>query len=103
MYGEYSEKNSILHKAANNGDKKIVELILNYAQKKKIEINAKNSKKQSAIAIAKDDPEVVKLLMKNCNLDNSDLRRLGLKTLASMTTSFVCYEPPKKKMKNAKK
>ena len=62
---------------------------MNYAQKKKIDINAKNSKKQSAIAIAKDDPEVVKLLMKNCNV------RVLIQYAASLLDflDFLVFEP----------
>ena len=100
----YSENNSVLHQAARNGDMKIIRLILKFAKEKKIDINAKNSLKQSAIVTAKDDPEVVKLLLKHCKYDKSDFGQFGVNTLACMAESFINdNEPPKKKTKIAKK
>ena len=97
--------NNVLHKAARNGDMKMIKLIFKYAEDKKIDINAKNDCEQSAIVTAKDDPEVVKLLMKHCKYPESDVGLLGLKTLTAMAKSFVTekHEPPKKEMKNSKK
>ena len=102
---DYVYNNSVLHKAARNGDMKMIKLIFKYAEEKKIEINAKNDCEQSAIVTAKDDPEVVKLLMKHCKYPKSDVGLLGLKTLTAMAKSFVTekHEPPKKEMKNSKK
>ena len=96
--------NSILHQAARNGDIKMIKLILRFAEEKKININAKNMSGQSAIVTAKDDPEVVKLLLKHCKYDRSDLGKLGLNTYAYMAESILEKdEPPKKKMKTTKK
>ena len=101
--------NSVLHQAARNGDIKMIKLILDYAEEKKININAKNKNDlslngQSAIVTAKDDPEVVKLLLKHCKYDRSDLGKLGLNTYAYMAESIMEKdEPPKKKMKTTKK
>ena len=94
--------NNVLHKAARNGDMKMIKLIFKYAEDKKIDINAKNDCQQSAIVTAKDDPEVVKLLMKHCKYPKSDVGMLGMETLTSMAKSFVTekHEPPKKKKKN---
>ena len=104
---ECVHNNSVLHKAARNGDIEIVKLILKFAEEKKININAKNEAGfggQSAIVTAKDEPEVVKLLLKHCKYDRFDLGKLGLNTLACMAESFIAKdEPPKKKMKNSKK
>ena len=83
----------------------MIKLILDYAEEKKININAKNKNDlslngQSAIVTAKDDPEVVKLLLKHCKYDRSDLGKLGLNTLAYMGKLLVEEdEPSKKKMK----
>ena len=102
----FSDNNNVLHKAARNGDMKIIKLILKFAKEKKIDINAKNSLRQSAIVTAKDDPEVVKLLLKHCKYDKSDFGKFGVNTVASMTESFINdndNEPPKKKTKMAKK
>ena len=83
---------------------KIIRLILKFAKEKKIDINAKNSLKQSAIVTAKDDPEVVKLLLKHCKYDKSDFGKFGVNTVACMAESFINdNEPPKKKTKIAKK
>ena len=104
--GRYAYNNSVLHQAARNGDMKIIRLILKFAKEKKIDINAKNSLKQSAIVTAKDDPEVVKLLLKHCKYDKSDFGQFGVNTLACMAESFINdndIEPPKKKTKMAKK
>ena len=101
---DYVYNNSVLHKAARNGDMKIIKLILKFAEEKKIDINAKNNERQSAIVTAKDDPEVVKLLLKHCKYSASQFGQLGVKTLACMAESFINdNEPPKKKMKHAKK
>ena len=95
----YSDDNNVLHKAARNGDIQIIKLIL---KEKKVNTNAKNSFNQSALVTAKDDPEVVKLLMKHCKYTESDVTRLGRNTLAFMAKSFLEKdEPPKRK--NAKK
>merc|ERR1711862_402972 len=95
----YLDDNNVLHKAARNGDIQIIKLIL---KEKKVNTNAKNSFNQSALVTAKDDPEVVKLLMKHCKYTESDVTRLGRNTLAFMATSFLEKdEPPKRK--NAKK
>jgi len=102
--GRNAYNNSVLHQAARNGDMKIIRLILKFAKEKKIDINAKNSLKQSAIVTAKDDPEVVKLLLKHCKYDKSDFGQFGVNTLACMAESFINdNEPPKKKTKIAKK
>jgi len=96
--------NSILHQASRNGDIKMIKLILRFAEEKKININAKNRFGQSAIVTAKDDPEVVKLMLKHCKFDRSDLGKLGLNTYAYMAESILQKdEPPKKKMKTTKK
>ena len=103
---DYVYDNSVLHKAARNGDMKIIKLILKFAKEKKIDINAKNSSRQSAIVTAKDDPEVVKLLLKHCKYGKSDFGEFGVNTLACMAESFISdndNEPPKKKTKMAKK
>ena len=57
--------NNVLHKAAMNGNIEIIKIILKFAENKKIDINEKNELGRSAIATAKDDPEVVKLLLKH--------------------------------------
>ena len=93
-----ADDNNVLHKAARVGNIEIIKLILKYAEEKKIDINAKNSFNQSALVTAKDDPEVVKLLMKHCKYNDSDIGLLGLNTLATMAKSYVEKdEPPKKK------
>ena len=81
-----STGNNVLHKAAYHGHIEIVKLILRHAKEKKIDINAKNSKGQSAINIAKDDPELVMLLMKHLDCDKTifDEGKLGPKTLAAL-------------------
>jgi len=95
---ECVDDNNVLHKAARVGNIEIIKLILKYAEEKKIDINAKNSFNQSALVTAKDDPEVVKLLMKHCKYNDSDIGLLGLNTLATMAKSYVEKdEPPKKK------
>lgn len=43
----------------------------------------------SAIATAKDDPEGVNFLLKHSQYDKSDLKNLGVNTLASMAQSFI--------------
>ena len=106
--------NSVLHQAARNGDIKMIKLILKFAEEKKIDINAENklaysrhiddAEGQTAIVTAKDDPEVVKLLLKHCDewMDGSDLG-LGVNTLEYMAKFLVEEdEPSKKKMKLAK-
>ena len=106
--------NSVLHQAARNGDIKMIKLILKFAEEKKIDINAENklaytrhigdAEGQTAIVTAKDDPEVVKLLLKHCDewMDVSDLG-LGVNTLEYMAKFLVEEdEPSKKKMKLAK-
>ena len=101
---DYVHNNSVLHKAARNGDMKIIKLILKFADEKKININAKNDKGQSAIVTAKDDPGVVKLLLKHCKYRASQFGQLGVKTLGCMAESFINdNKPPKKKMKHPKK
>ena len=105
--------NSVLHQAARNGDIKMIKLILKFAEEKKIDINAENklaysrhiddAEGQTAIVTAKDDPEVVKLLLKHCEYDGSDLGKLGVNTLEYMAKFLVEEdEPSKKKMKLAK-
>jgi len=95
---ECVDDNNVLHKAARVGNIEIIKLILKYAEEKKIDINAKNSFNQSALVTAKDDPEVVRLLMKHCKYNDSDIGLLGLNTLATMAKSYVEKdEPPKKK------
>ena len=104
----------VLHQAARNGDIKMIKLILKFAEEKKIDINAENklaysrhiddAEGQTAIVTAKDDPEVVKLLLKHCDewMDVSDLG-LGVNTLEYMAKFLVEEdEPSKKKMKLAK-
>ena len=102
----------VLHQAARNGDIKMIKLILKFAEEKKIDINAENklaysrhiddAEGQTAIVTAKDDPEVVKLLLKHCEYDGSDLGKLGVNTLEYMAKFLVEEdEPSKKKMKIA--
>ena len=45
-----------------NGNIEIIKIILKFAEDKKMDINEKNELGRSAIATAKDDPEVVKHL-----------------------------------------
>ena len=91
----------------------MIKLILKFAEEKKIDINAENklaysrhiddAEGQTAIVTAKDDPEVVKLLLKHCEYDGSDLGKLGVNTLEYMAKFLVEEdEPSKKKMKLAK-
>ena len=102
--------NSVLHQAARNGDIKMIKLILKFAEEKKIDINAENklaysrhiddAEGQTAIVTAKDDPEVVKLLLKHCDgwMDGSDLG-LGVNTLEYMAKFLVEEDEPSKKRK----
>ena len=82
----FSTYGNVLHIAARYGHIEMVKLILRHAKEKKIDINAKNSNGQSAIDIAKDDPELVMLLMKHLDCDKTifDEEKLGPKTLAAL-------------------
>ena len=80
---------NVLHKAAMNGNMEIIKLILKFADEKKIDINEKNELGRSAIATAKDDPEVVKLLLKHCQYDGFDLENLGVNTFACMAQLLI--------------
>ena len=100
----------VLHQAARNGDIKMIKLILKFAEEKKIDINAENklaysrhiddAEGQTAIVTAKDDPEVVKLLLEHCDewMDVSDLG-LGVNTLEYMAKFLVEEDEPSKKRK----
>ena len=88
----------------------MIKLILKFAEEKKIDINAENklaysrhiddAEGQTAIVTAKDDPEVVKLLLKHCDewMDISDLG-LGVNTLEYMAKFLVEEDEPSKKRK----
>ena len=65
------------------GSTEIVKLPLKHAEEKKIDINARNAKGQSA----KDDPELVMLLMKHCKWDNWK-HDIGPKTLATLKENY---------------
>ena len=85
----YTKNNTVLHKAAQRGHIRIVKLLIKHADKKKIDLNAKNtvnwpSTGQTAIATAKDDPEIIKLLLKHSTCDSSTCRNLGPNTIAEM-------------------
>ena len=55
--------NNVLHTAARKGHLEIVKIILENARVKNIDINALNGREQNAIQVAKDDPEVVKMVI----------------------------------------
>lgn len=104
--------NNVLHTAARKGHLEIVKIILENARVKNIDINALNGREQNAIQVAKDDPEVVKILMKQCKYDEKTIESMGidrLKTIATMakywlTDGKVSNDgPTKKKRKTAKK
>merc|ERR1712062_640306 len=67
------------------------------------EIKEKPNCGRCCIVTAKDDPEVVKVLLKHCKYDKSDFGQFGVNALACMAESFINdNEPPKKKTKIAK-
>ena len=83
------EDNTVLHKAAQRGHIKIVKLLIKHADEKKIDLNAKNTvaygySGQTAIETAKDDPEIIKLLLKHSTCDSSTCGNLGPNTIAEM-------------------
>ena len=78
------EDNTVLHKAAQRGHIRIVKLLIKYADKKKIDLNAKNEFGHNAIETAKDDPEIIKLLLKHTTCDSSTCGNLGPNTIAEM-------------------
>ena len=98
----FVEENNVLHKAAHDGHTDIVKLILKFAEEKKIDINATNENGDSAIFLAKNNPAMVKLLMKHCNYNKKILKKLGAECLASMMLTSddeESEEPTKKKFK----
>ena len=112
-----SQGNNVLLTAARKGHIEIVKIILDNAQKKNIDINAVSAnesqgRKTNAIQVAKDDPEMIKLLMTHCKYDEKTLESLGvdrLKTIATMAKFWLTDgkaskdEPAKRKGKTAKK
>ena len=78
------EDNTVLHKAAQRGHIRIVKLLIKHADKKKIDLNAKNEFGHNAIETAKDDPEIIKLLLKHSTCDSSTCGNLGPNTIAEM-------------------
>ena len=88
--GLSGQRNNVLHEAARKGHIEIVKLLLKHAEEKKIDINAKNDEGQSAINIAKDDPELLLLLMKHCKWDKTifDEGKLRPKTLAALKETY---------------
>ena len=112
-----SQENNVLLTAARKGHIEVVKIILENAQKKNIDINAENfndeqGREMNAIQVAKDDPELIKLLMTHCKYDEKTLESLGvdrLKTIATMAKFWLTDgkpskdEPAKKRRKTAKK
>ena len=69
----FDHSNTALHVAAMYGHIEVVTLILKHAEEKNIDINTKNHKGESAIDVAKDDPELIMLLMKHLKCDEQSL------------------------------
>ena len=98
----FVEGNNVLHKAARDGHADIVQLILKFAEEKKIDINAKNDNGDSAMFVAKNNPKIVRLLMKHCKYSKKSLKKLGAECLASImlpSDDEEPEEPAKKKIK----
>ena len=77
-FTHYEGGYNVLDKAIKCGHTSIVELILKFADEKKIK------KGSSAFCQASNSPDIAKLLLKHCKYDRKSLSQLGTKTLADL-------------------